>query len=208
MFNTQPTSGNQYIGQINDYTGTTNYSMQVVQPQYQSFNQEEILVPKYNPIDMFTSLWGKPGEVMYTELSSIRRIDNNEFFINVNNFDDIIEVIKLCISHQNYITARDEIVKLASDPLSEIPWSFSNMVEYENLYIESIDMEFQQFVKRVRPDGTLCPNKMCKDKYIYSITNQVTRSIDEGTTDKVKCANCGLPYEPDFNSYNQDYTSQ
>lgn len=197
----EPTQhGGQYINPINEYTATTNYTVPVVQPQFQSFTQVQQEVTT-GPIYMFIDLFGEEqGRVIYTELASIRR-PNGEYLINIDDFDQLVEVIKLCIYHKNYITARDELVQLASDPLSEIPWSFSNMTPYGVSYIDSINLEFQEFVKRVRPDGSECPNKLCKGKYIYSIANQVTKSGDEGTTDHAKCSNCGLPYEPDYNVY-------
>lgn len=194
----EQSSGTSYIGRINDYTAPVYSAVGVVMPEYQTAYQP-VTNQRSNSLSMFTDLWGEIGSTINDEFSSIVRRDTGEYLVDVNDFESVLECIGLCIHHKNYIQARDEFVKIAEEPYSEIPWSLSTTDEYKNQYIESINMEFQTFENKKRPDGTLCSR--CGHDEIISLVGQVTRALDEGTTDKQNCAKCKLPYEPDFQVY-------
>lgn len=175
-----------YIEKVSEYSITSGFnpvtSVQESMFTYSSYEQS---------IDsLFSVIPGINSKEIFSLFASIRRLDGS-LFINMTSFEEVMEVINLCIEI-GINNAFQELTELAKNPDATIPWALSLIKPFHSAYKRSIDLEFMGIEGRKRPASSpFCPR--CGHDRIFSSVD-VTKGWDEGITSVSICAACPEPY--------------
>jgi DNA-directed RNA polymerase subunit M/transcription elongation factor TFIIS len=178
-------SGN-YIEKVSEYYATSGYNaVSVAQESMYTHSAYEQSVDS-----LFSIIPGINTKEIFSIFAAIRR-PNGVPFINMTSFEEVMEVINLCVEI-GISSAAQELTELAKNPESSIPWSISLIKPFQSAYKRSIDLEFMGIEGRKRPiSSPFCPR--CGHDRIFSSVG-ITRSLDEGLTSVSVCAACPEPF--------------
>ena len=141
---------------------------------------------------IFSVIPGVDTRAVYSHFAGIMRPDGRTPMINMNSFEELLEVVNLIVYFGDIGKAKDAIVKLALDPNSSIPWSLNTLIESELEYKKSIRLEFYNIKGQKRTDGGVC--EKCGHDRVIAGSATTSRGLDEAMDEKVlTCANikCG-----------------
>ena len=168
-----------YIPSVTDFggasTGQTGYVTQL--PSIQ-IAQQNVRSPEH-------ILRNIGDDNIITELKNIYRLDGTPL-LNFHDYGSTIEIISYIKDANDKREAINFLKLFAQNVNGEISWDLPTMGKFEEQYLHNIKLEFL----KLKGTKSTEPCSGCGAFEVYKSSMQ-TRSADESTTIRVKCASCG-----------------